>query len=289
MNMPMRTRHASLSALLAGGLLAFANGVLGEGIDWQPEKTDVWHGFTRSHFKVSGCECWVAEPKTPLPGNPWVWCTEWPEAFTQRTGTEKLLAEGFCHLHIKVGTMSLGGPAALAQMDAFYKHIVNKGLSPKGTLTGVSRGGLYAYRFAAAHPERVVCIYGDAPVCDFKSWPMGATKGKRDEQGIKILLNLYGFKNEAEALAYKGNPIDNLAPLAKAGIPLIHVIGDIDDLVPPEANSDLIERRYKALGGTITVFRKPKCGHHPHGLEDPTTVVDLIKVYTARGNNGHGQ
>ena len=183
---------------------------------------------------------------------------------------------------MKVGTMSLGSPPALAHMDAFYKYIVGKGLNSKGTLTGVSRGGLYAYRFAAAHPERVICIYGDAPVCDFKSWPLGATKGNRDEKGVKTLLELYGFKNEAEALAYKGNPIDSLEPIAKAGIPLIHVIGDVDKSVPPESNSTILEQRYKALGGTITVFHKPDCDHHPHGLEDPAPVVDLIKTYTTR-------
>ncbi len=264
--------------------LAFTDRAFGVSIDWQPEKTDLWHGFTRHHFTVDGCACWVAVPPSPRPGNPWVWCTEWPEAFTRRTGAEKLLAEGFHHLHMQVGTLSLGSPAALAHMDAFYKHIVAKGLSPKGTLTGVSRGGLYAYRFAAAHTNRVVCIYGDAPVCDFKSWPMGVTQGTRDEKGIALLLELYGFKDESEALSYKGNPLDNLEPLAKAGIPLIHVIGDADASVPPESNSNLLEQRYKALGGTITVFHKPACGHHPHGLEDPTPVVDLIKAYTTRGD-----
>ncbi len=262
--------------------LAFTDRAFNKAIDWQADKTDLWHGFTRHHFKVDGCECWVAVPKNPRPGNHWVWCTEWPEAFTQRPGTEKRLQEGFYHLHMKVGTMSLGSPPALAHMDAFYRHIVGKGLNPRGTFSGVSRGGLYAYRFAAAHPHRVVCIYGDAPVCDFKSWPLGVTRGNRDEKGLKILLELYGFKNEAEALAYKGNPIDSLGPLAKAGIPLIHVIGDADRSVPPESNSAILEKRYKALGGTITVFHKPGCGHHPHGLEDPTPLVDLIKTYTTR-------
>jgi pimeloyl-ACP methyl ester carboxylesterase len=95
-------------------------------------------------------------------------------------------------------------------------------------------------------------------------------------------LELYGFKDEAEARAYRGNPIDNLEPLAKAGIPLIHVVGDADDAVPPETNSDIVEQRYKALGGTIQVFHKPGGGHHPHGLEDPTPVVELIKNYSTK-------
>ncbi len=262
--------------------LAFTDRAFNQSIDWQAEKTDTWHGFTRHHFKVNGCPCWVAVPKNPRPGNHWVWCTEWPEAFTQRTGTERLLEAGFYHLHVAVGTMSLGGPAALANMDAFYRHIVRKGLNPKGTLTGVSRGGLYAYRFAAAHPERVLCIYGDAPVCDFKSWPMGVTKGKHDPKGIRTVLDVYGFKDEAEALAYKGNPVDSLEPIAKARIPIVHVIGDNDESVPPEANSAIVEKRYKELGGTITVFHKPGCGHHPHGLEDPAPLVELIKTYTTQ-------
>ena len=262
--------------------LAFTDRAFNMSINWQPDTTDLWHGFTRHRFQVDGCECWVVVPKKPRPGNHWVWCTEWPDSFTQRTGTEKLLEDGFYFLHMQVGTMSLGSPPALAHLDAFYRHVVGKGLNPKGTLTGVSRGGLYAYRFAASHPERVVCIYGDAPVCDFKSWPLGATKGLRVEDGVKTLLELYGFKNEAEALAYTGNPIDSLEPIAKAGIPLIHVIGDADDAVPPESNSAILEQRYKALGGTITVFHKPGGGHHPHGLDDPAPLVDLIETYTTR-------
>ena len=261
--------------------LTFTDRAFGVSINWQDEKTDRWHGFTRHLFAVDGCTCWVVVPPAPRPGNPWVWCTEWPDAFTQRTGAERLIADGFFYLHMQVGTMSLGSPPALAHMDAFYRHFVAKGLNRKGTLTGVSRGGLYAYRFAAEHPERVVCIYGDAPICDFKSWPMGVTKGNRDENGVKTLLSLYGFKNEAEALAYKKNPIDNLEPLAKANIPLIHVIGDADTQAPPESNSALVEQRYRALGGTITVFHKPTGGHHPHGLDDPSPVVNLIERYTS--------
>ena len=46
--------------------LAFTDRAFNKTIDWQAEKTDVWHGFTRHHFKVDGCECWVAVPKHPL-------------------------------------------------------------------------------------------------------------------------------------------------------------------------------------------------------------------------------
>ena len=42
----------------------------------------------------------------------------------------------------------------------------------------MSRGGLIIYNWATANPKKVACIYGDAPVCDFKSWPGGKGKGK---------------------------------------------------------------------------------------------------------------
>ena len=263
--------------------LAFTDQAFGISIDWQPDKTDIWKTFTRHHFTVDGQPCWVAVPDTPRPGNPWVWCLEFPTAFDTRTGVATLVSNGFHYIHMSVGN-TFGSPAAQAHLDAFYAHLTAKGLSRKGTLIGVSRGGLYAYRSAARHPGRVTCIYGDAPVCDFKSWPGGKGIGKGSAGDWASLLTCYGFKDETEALAFTGNPVDLLAPLAGAGIPLIHVVGDADDVVPVAENTNVIEQRYTALGGTVTVFHKPDIGHHPHGLDDPAPVVDLIMSYTTRGD-----
>ena len=261
--------------------LAFTDQAFGMSIDWKPTKTDTWKTFTRHTFTVDGCPCWVAVPKKPRPGNQWVWCMEFPTAFDNRTGVMKLVEDGFYYVHMSVGN-TFGSPAAQAHFDAFYRHLISKGMSAKGTLIGVSRGGLYAYLFAARNPDKVVCVYGDAPVCDFKSWPGGKGKGKGSKGDWESLIKLYGFKDENEALAFKENPIDLLAPLAKAGIPLIHVVGDVDDVVPVAENTTLIEQRYKALGGSINVFHKPTVGHHPHGLDDPKPLADLIESYTTR-------
>ncbi|MFM7138504.1 MAG: hypothetical protein ACKO1M_15790 [Planctomycetota bacterium] len=43
----------------------------------------------------------------------------------------------------------------------------------------------------------------------------------------------------------------------------------------------LVERRYRELGGTIEVIHKPGVGHHPHGLDDPSPVVDFILRHAA--------
>ncbi len=64
---------------------------------------------------------------------------------------------------------------------------------------------------------------------------------------------------------------------------LIHVVGDADNTVPPAENTAIIEARYKKLGGTIQVIHKPGIGHHPHGLDDPTPVVEFILKHTGNG------
>jgi hypothetical protein len=174
-----------------------------------------------------------------------------------------------------------GCPAAVKHFDEFYKVLQSGGLAKKGALIGISRGGLYCYNFAAAFPDRVACIYGDAPVCDFKSWPGGKGKGQGSAGEWAALIKNYGFKDEAKAIAYKKNPIDELTPIAGAKIALIHVVGDVDKAVPVEENTSIIERRYKELGGKMIVIHKPTGDHHPHGLDDPKPVVDFILEQTA--------
>ena len=145
----------------------------------------------------------------------------------------------------------------------------------------MSRGGLIIYNWAASNPDKVAAIYGDAPVCDFKSWPAGRGGGKGSLGTWKQCLSAYGF-TEPEAVAYKGNPIDRLAPLAKAGIPILHIVGDADKVVPVKENTDIIEQRYKALGGEIHVIHKPGVGHHPHSLKDPKPIVEFFLAHAPR-------
>jgi len=73
------------------------------------------------------------------------------------------------------------------------------GFAEKPALIGLSRGGLYCYNWAIENPDKVACIYGDAPVCDMKSWPGGKGKGvgspdswkqAMEVTDIKVLLTL---------------------------------------------------------------------------------------------------
>ncbi|HKI70515.1 MAG TPA: alpha/beta hydrolase, partial [Verrucomicrobiae bacterium] len=90
----------------------------------------------------------------------------------------------------------------------------------------------------------------------------------------------YGFKLDAEAIAYRGNPVDNFKPLVDAGVPLLHVYGDADTTVPWEENTGVVAERYRKLGGSITLIPKHGVGHHPHGPGDPTPIVEFILKHT---------
>ena len=247
-----------------------------------PGKQSDWHGFTRYDFEVDGKSVLVVAPKTPAAGKPWVWHGEF---FGHKPAPDvELLKRGFHIVYMKVPDM-LGAPKAVAHWNAFYQELTTQhGFARKAALVGLSRGGLYCFNWACANPDKVACIYADAAVCDFRSWPGGKGKGKGSSRDWSLVLQQYGFANDQEAMDYRGNPVDSLEPLAKAGIPLLHVYGDADDVVPWDENTGIVATRYQALGGSILLIAKPGVGHHPHGLDDPTPIVEFIQKHSLSMN-----
>jgi pimeloyl-ACP methyl ester carboxylesterase len=233
--------------------------------------------YPRIDFTVDGRSALLVSPKVAAPGNPWIWRTEFfghePQADLA------LLEKGFHVAYIDLQNF-YGAPASLEIMDHYFEHVTHRhGLAPKALLEGFSRGGLFAFNWAARRPHQVAGLYVDAPVCDFKSWPGGKGSGPGSPQDWQRLLKVYELSEE-QALTYPHNPIDNLEPLAKAGIPIFAVIGAADEVVPVAENIDLVETRYQALGGTITVIRKADGKHHPHSLVDPTPIVEFAVAAT---------
>ncbi len=239
-----------------------------------PERK-TFHEFRELDFALpDGHLVTIALPDRTAADRPLAWRGEF---YGHEPQTDLALLQHGYHI-VYVNARNLyGAPVAMRIWENLHALLRDCGLTGKITLIGMSRGGLYCYHWAALHPETVSVIYGDAPVCDFKSWP--GVDGRGNPATAKSwteLLQAYGFKDNAEALAYDKNPVDNLAPLARAGIAIIHVVGDADTTVPVGENTAIVERRYRELGGTIEVIHKPGVAHHPHSLVDPTPIVDFI-------------
>ena len=185
--------------------------------------------------KSTASRFWSWRPNSPRPAGRGSGMAS--SSVTNRRPISRCLERGFHVVYMSVPDM-LGCPQAVQHWNAFYRELTEKyGFAKKAALVGLSRGGLYCYNWACANPDKVACIYADAAVCDFKSWPGGKGKGKGSPGDWQLVLERYGFANEAEALAYDKNPVDNLAPLAKAHVPLLHVYGDADDVVPWDENT----------------------------------------------------
>lgn len=238
------------------------------------EKISHWHGFEQLGLVVDGRDCLLVIPKEPADGKPWIWRTEF---FGHQPQADiALVKQGWHVAYMNVQNM-YGSPKALDCMDRFYEHLTQvRGLAKKTVLEGFSRGGLYSLNWAARHPDRVSSIYNDAPVCDFKSWPGGKGAGPGSKNDWQRLIAAYEFVDEQAAMDYRLNPIDNLQAMAKANIPLLHVCGDADEVVPFVENTKLLANRYRELGGKIEVIAKPGVKHHPHSLEDPDKIVQFI-------------
>jgi len=69
-------------------------------------------------------------------------------------------------------------------------------------------------------------------------------------------------------------PLDNLVPLAKAGVPILHVCGAEDPWL--DSQTRVLEKRYTELGGKNTILVQNGHSHYPLAPNDPKPVVDFI-------------
>lgn len=224
-------------------------------------------------------------PQKPLKGNPWVLAGSFYDmrnsAVLNMTRTElELVKQGFYVVAFGLGN-TFGAPDAIAKWDLVYKEMTEKyGMSKRVALMGVSREGLPIARWASNNPGKVSCLYMDRAVCDFKSWPGGKFGfGKGSANDWKALITVYNFSSEEEAMAYKQNPIDLVPKLVADKVAILYVAGDQDNIVPYSENGERMKQEYEKLGGTFEVIISKGEGHWPHGLLDPTPVIDFIKKF----------
>jgi lysophospholipase L1-like esterase/pimeloyl-ACP methyl ester carboxylesterase len=221
------------------------------GTSW-PGVKSVWHGFTRYDFQMDRRTAHIIVPDKAAPGKPWIWRARFPEWHYQMDSI--LIRKGFHVVYLDTDYL-FGSPQCLGIWNNFYNYLtIQYSLNKKVALEGVSRGGLYVFNFAKKYPERVACVYAEAPVCDFKSWPGGKGFSTGDPESWTLLMKAYNFKSEKEALNYNDNPVDNIEKLAAAKIPLFLSIGLNDSIVPPAENSLKLADKYLHLGGPVTIY-----------------------------------
>jgi len=247
-----------------------------------PGEAKDWHGFAKHDFQVDGRACYVVAPHNAAAGRPWVWRARFPNFHAE---ADRILLERGFHVAYMDCAGMLGNDAAMDHWDAFYDELTTKySLSTKPALEGVSRGGLFVYRWAARHPDRVACIYADTPVCDFKSWPGGKGEGLGSKRDWQNALKQYGLTEE-QALAYDKNPVDVLEPIANAKVPLLHIVSLNDKVVPPSENTLILAERYRKLGGSIDIIEvaegTAKSNGHHFTHTDPVRVADFIERHAS--------
>lgn len=236
-------------------------------------RTFEWRGLIGYEGVIDGRACKIVVPPVALAGNPWVWRPEFFGAFAETDA--QLVTRGFHLVYLDVSD-HYGCPKAIGHGDVLWREMTERfALAKKCAFIALSRGGLFAYNYAVAFPERVACIYADNPVCDFKSWPAGWGDGPGSAADWAKCLAVYGFTEE-QARAYAGNPVDRVEVIAKAGIPVFQVLGDADETVPVAENGYVMRERIRVAGGEYREVIKPGALHHPHGLDDPTPVVEFI-------------
>ncbi|MCK0190912.1 GDSL-type esterase/lipase family protein [Arenibacter sp. F20364] len=245
-------------------------------------QTENFYGYDLTDFEYKGILCKVVKPKKGAPGAPWVLRARF---WGHEPQTDiALLERGFHIAYCDVANL-FGGPEAVKRWDRFYRLLTQAGLSKKVVLEGMSRGGLIVYNWAEKNPEKVACVYADAPVLDGKSWPGGLGNGKGSFADWETFKKVYDLKTEGNVSKFKGNPIHKIKSIAHGGYPMMHVCGAADGVVPIDENTKPFETGIKAFGGLIDVVYKEGVGHHPHSLENPSPIVDFILRATGKKVN----
>lgn len=225
-------------------------------------------------FDLNGHTAFLIMPAQVNPAHPvpWVW---YAPTLPRLPGKQELwmferfLKAGVAIAGVDVGE-SYGSPAGRAGFSQLYEELtLKRGMARKPCLLARSRGGLMLYNWAVEHPDQVGGIAGIYPVCNLRSYP-----------GLDRACSAYGMTvNALEKALAEHNPIERLAPLAGAKVPVLHIHGDSDKVVPLEENSELLAKRYRAAGGAMTLQVIDGGGHdlNAHWFTSQAIVDFVLK------------
>ena len=228
-------------------------------------------------FEIQGRTAFVIAPPGGVKKNlPWVWYA--PTLPRLPGGAEvwmfeRFLAQGIAIAGIDVGE-SFGSPNGRKLYSALYDHLTKeRGFGGNPVLLARSRGGLMLYSWAVENPDSVGGIAGIYPVCSVASYP-----------GVDRAASAFGLTpKQLSANLAKLNPINRLQPLAAAGVPIHHIHGDNDKVVPFDANTGELAKRYRKFGGRIELEVIKGGGHDGWPGWFQSTKLTHFVIKTALG------
>ena len=230
-----------------------------------------WNGFRRIDFEFMGRNAILVFPNEDNQCNKWLLKTEYFNAFPE---LEIEMVKRGWHLAYISNITRWCLDEDLDVKKAYAEYLIKEyGLAQKCVPVGMSCGGMIAVKFAAKYPEHVSCLYLDAPVMNLLSCPCGL--GKAGDDMYQEFKDATG-KTIADLINYREHPVDKLPCLLENKLPVILVYGKDDIVVPYDENGTILEQSYLENGGVLKVIGKEGCGHHPHGLEDNSQIIEFI-------------
>ena len=208
-----------------------------------------WNGYRAEEFSFCGRKAIAVLPHEGRKTGDWALKTEYWGAFPN--AELALLERGFTLAFLQNRTR-FATKEECAEKANFCSFVSERyGLREKCALVGMSCGGAHALTFAGLYPEKAACLYLDAPVGSYLSYP-----GRFGDPECESV-----WENEF-VLAY----------------PVLLVYGTQDATVPYDENGRLLEEAYEGYPGLLTVLPCALRGHHPHGLADPAPIADFIEA-----------
>lgn len=236
-----------------------------------------WNGLPGKAFSFEGRDAVVISPDREKANGGLVLKTEYWGAFPDVE--IQLVKKGFHLAYLQNKTRF----ATKEDCDAkarFVHYIVNAyNLNGRCVPVGMSCGGAHAVRFAGFYPELVDCLFLDAPVLNFQSFP-----GKIDNADQVHIWNTeftlaYPGLHRYQLPSFTEHPICMADTLIAHKIPIIMVYGTEDRTVLYNENGKLLEDAFQNTG-LLQTIAVPLRGHHPHGLIDSNTpIIDFIVSY----------
>jgi pimeloyl-ACP methyl ester carboxylesterase len=226
---------------------------------------------------LGGVPLFLRVPDKPASGKPWLWIAEF--FGHQKNVEDAMVAKGWHVAYVRVADQ-FGSSWAMEKWEKAYEEMHSKrGLAAKPAIWAISRGGLYALSWLRRHPDRASVLVLDNAVTDIRSWPAGLAlkkKGTGDALEWQRYKERLGYADDTAALGASPKPADALQAATEKGVVLVSGFGTDDDVVPHEDNGQVLVDFWRANGGEAHVFPNEGGGHFPHGITDPSPVIELL-------------